>query len=687
MEDHKDRATSIDRLIVRTPRICETFCQWMLLIAITGCCCTRPERLTSPTIASPNLALSIGGWFSGVRASSGPALSRDDQIADYESARGHASPTSETFLSASEFGENAYALAERLHAEADDRAVDYWARAVAWMDEAANFASDHHCRANRLKFCGACENPTCRSMSVRQSAIVRILSEGQCYGRLDPASHLLINGPVRTYRIPIIHRGFAWKPNDFNRLVIFKPSVGSMGNLAGHGIPLVVLTPGATFEPSRPTLCASLFEQPKPRENRDTISCESFVYPGTPFAATARLHLPVSLFLNLEGTGDEHYHSVDDANLTLINPLETFPLQGSDAIAQSPAMPLDYLQQGNQYDPIMAFVNGDNGVDKAGLRFFEPYQPDKIPLLFVHGLISDPTTFIEMADAVRADPVLRTRYQIWAFRYPTGEAFLKSAAMLRQDLAAAFACHSGCASTHDGTGNIDIDKRMVIVGHSMGGLVAKMQITNSSDRLWRSVANVPIEHLRGPPDAISSISDAFFFEANPNIGRVVYIATPHRGSPLASRCIGRIGALLARKRSDDKRLFSEFVNANPGAFSGELGDSLPTSVDLLQPTSKLLQSLASLESSPAVSINSIIGNHYGTPHTGRSDGVVPINSAYVEEAETTAFVDATHTSIQHSPDAKQELLRILNTHLMQIHPRIDHVTPPNEFIELTSLSH
>ncbi len=295
--------------------------------------------------------------------------------------------------------------------------------------------------------------------------------------------------------------------------------------------------------------------------------------------------------------------------------------------------------------------------------FLEPYQADKIPLILVHGLISNPATFLEMADAVRADPLLRSRYQIWVFRYPTGDDFLESAAALREQLANAFACHGNRAGRGETTDINHCTQRAVIVGHSMGGLLSKLQVIDSGDRLWRSIANVPFEQLQGSPKALADLEKSFFFHASPNIGRVIYIATPHQGSPWASRCIGRLAASLAGDREREEQDYLEIARDNPGAFSGDFSDSSPSSVELLRPSSQLLQSLASTASSPHVIVNSIIGDHCPLPRAGPSDGVVPVDSAYRLEAETTTIVDATHTSILSSFEAQQALLRILKTHL------------------------
>lgn len=641
-------------------RICESICQWTLLLVVAGCCCAGANRLPPPPIAVPSDVTCAGrSWHD-------PEQTFDDKIARLEIASQRAALVGPTFKSASALGEGAYALAERLHEAGDDRAVDYWARAIAWTNEALMFRPHSRCRTGQAARCEACESPCCRAASLRHSAMIRILSTGQCYGRLDPSSHLLINGWVQTYRIPVIHQGFVWDSEDFDRLLVFEPPADAPGNVRGRGVPLVVLTPGESIDEPRRTLWSRFSandqapESPQDSGGPREHGRHWFVAPGTPFAATALIELPISMFTEGEANGLQDPEAIRGAQITLVNPLLTDPNDSTSPIAQSPAMPFSYFRQDSPYDPLRAFVNGDFGVDRARLRFFEPYQADKIPLLFVHGLLSDPTTFVEMADAMRADPVLRTRYQIWAFRYPTGEAFMKSAATLRRELAAAFARHPHC----DDPLQTELGQRAVIVGHSMGGLVAKMQIVDSDDRLWRSVANVPLEQLRGPPERLAELRDEFFFEANPHIGRMVYIATPHRGSPWASRCIGRVGDLLATSRSPEEREYDALVAANPGAFTGEFAESLPSSVELLQPSSSLLQTLASIEASPTVLTHSIIGDHYWVPLRGRSDGVVPVSSAFIPEAQTTAIVDATHTSIQRSLDAQQELLRILNAHLL-----------------------
>ena len=64
----------------------------------------------------------------------------------------------------------------------------------------------------------------------------------------------------------------------------------------------------------------------------------------------------------------------------------------------------------------------------------EPYDPNKIPVLMVHGLWSSPMTWMEMFNDLLAYPDIRSNYQFWFYLYPTGEPFWYSANQLRSDL-------------------------------------------------------------------------------------------------------------------------------------------------------------------------------------------------------------------------------------------------------------
>ena len=604
--------------------------------------------------------IAITNWSDWWRDSE-PAC--DEWIKSFEVARVQAAlqPSVQSSIA---LAESAYSLAERLHAAGDDRAVDYWARAIAWMDVALANSAQCRCQSHPASQDARCVHNFCQAAHVRQSAIIRTLTCGPGYGRLDPSSHLMINGSTQTYFIPIVHQGFAWNKHDFGRLLVFEPPTDAPGNVNGQGVPLVVLRPDQSARQAVKSACVAMPEAQQCSVERSRGgACDAFLPPNAPFAATAIVNLPSCLFDDSPAHAFSNMELAHAASFTFLNPLAIDTLVGSGQIAQSPAMPLIYARQQSQYNPLTAFLSGDNGIDEPRLIFLEPYQSEKTPLILVHGLLSNPAAFLDVADVVRADPMLRSRYQIWVFRYPTGDDFLESAAALRQQLATAFACRDQHNTVLEDEPHSDPTQQAVIVGHSMGGLVAKLQITDSGDRLWRAISNVPLEQLRGPPATLADLRRSFFFRANPNIGRVVYIATPHQGSPWAARLVGRLGANLASRDASEKADYEAISRDNPSALKGGFDDSFPSSVDLLRPDSKLLLRLSYTASSAGVRVHSIIGDHCRLPRAGPSDEVVPVDSAYRSEAESTALVDATHTLILRSSDAQQELLRILSMHL------------------------
>ncbi len=193
--------------------------------------------------------------------------------------------------------------------------------------------------------------------------------------------------------------------------------------------------------------------------------------------------------------------------------------------------------------PITAFLRPESADASAQLVMLEPYQPGKIPVVFVHGLASDPTTWLTLLNSLRAQAWFRERYQVWAFRYPTGMPFLQSAATLRRELQAALALAPGGVDD-------PAARQMVLIGHSMGGLVSKLQVTDSGTELWDLVANRPLDAIRAEDADRERLREVFFFAPQPYIRKVIFIGTPHRGSSLAADAVGRVSSWAAKLTTD-----------------------------------------------------------------------------------------------------------------------------------------
>ena len=179
---------------------------------------------------------------------------------------------------------------------------------------------------------------------------------------------------------------------------------------------------------------------------------------------------------------------------------------------------------------ILGMLRPGEYLEKEGFFLVQPYDRKKIPIVFVHGLMSVPQMWLPVMAALESDPALRGKFQFWVFAYPTGDPIAYSALQLRRALESVYKVYP---RTRD----------MVIINHSLGGDLTHLQVIDTGDVLVKGIfkQNAP-KIMALPPD--SPIKQALVFKANPRIKRVVFIATPHRGAPLAVNFIGRIGAAL-----------------------------------------------------------------------------------------------------------------------------------------------
>jgi len=98
-----------------------------------------------------------------------------------------------------------------------------------------------------------------------------------------------------------------------------------------------------------------------------------------------------------------------------------------------------------------------------GVYFLEPYDPTRIPVLFVHGIGGSPQDFDRLIPSLD-----RSRYQAWFFYYPSGFRLGKVANALDRILELLHQKHGM--------------PRLQMVAHSMGGLVARGAIQRLAAR-------------------------------------------------------------------------------------------------------------------------------------------------------------------------------------------------------------
>jgi hypothetical protein len=253
-----------------------------------------------------------------------------------------------------------------------------------------------------------------------------------------------------------------------------------------------------------------------------------------------------------------------------------------------------------------------------------------------------------------------------AYRYPTGRPFVESAAVLRREVTA-------FAQTYDRDAEDPSLYNMAMIGHSMGGLVAKLTVTHSDDRLWYAIANKPLSDINAADESRQRLAELFYFEPLPFVRRVVFLGTPHDGAMMASRAVGRFGSCCVPHSAADRIEHNLLIKQNPDVFSPEVTNRIPTSIDMMERCSGLLQAVQELCPGENVQLHNIIGTQCLSPIEGCGDGVVSVRSARHPCVSTERQVHTSHGGLYRHEESMQEIICILQRHILEAHdePCID----------------
>ena len=280
-----------------------------------------------------------------------------------------------------------------------------------------------------------------------------------------------------------------------------------------------------------------------------------------------------------------------------------------------------------------------------------PYRPGLIPVVFVHGTASSMVRWMEMYNRLAADPEIRSRFQFWFFQYDSGNPIALSALRLREALTAAVA-------RLDPEGKDPALRQMILIGHSQGGLLVKMQVISTGDQLWNAVSRKPLEELQLSDETRDLFRRGLFVEPLPMVSRVMFICTPHRGSYVAGR---RVLANITRQLLTLPFALTGVaadVNRNLGA--SKVG-FVPSAVDNMSPGHPFILGLQAIPVVPSVTVNSIIAVEGDGPVEQGDDGVVKYSAAHIEPVESELVVKSSH-STQGNPHTIEEVRRILLLH-------------------------
>lgn len=391
------------------------------------------------------------------------------------------------------------------------------------------------------------------------------------------------------------------------------------------------------------------------------------------------LTIPVTLIVELkENDSNEMEVRLDylDTSLEETAPSELAFLAEDDVpLALDFSTPLAcFLNSLPDRNLISVMLESDRQEDNSGLFLIEPYHPGKIPVLFIHGLMSSPDTWVQMINSLKNDPVIRKRYQFWFYSFSSGMPVLATAGNLRQILLAA---REELGTTPEARENFD---KMVLIGHSMGGLVSRTLLQDDPHYMVETVTQRTWDEITASlaEDELDAVETFAVLPSLPFVNRVVFMAVPHRGSDMAKWSLARFGSRLVslpKTLREKLPLFARvFEKLNKEKYEeleklhrergDEEGSHSVSGLYDLDPDSIFIQALADSPMKKGLVYHSIIGDQERADHPGGTDGVVPYSSSHLDNAASEVIVKSGH-SIHRSPAAMRELLRILRLHLKE----------------------
>jgi len=277
--------------------------------------------------------------------------------------------------------------------------------------------------------------------------------------------------------------------------------------------------------------------------------------------------------------------------------------------------------------------------------------------VLVHGLASSPVTWGESVSDFLLDSQIRGGYQFWFFAYSTALPFPYSAMLLRRSLLEAM-------ERLDELNESPSKDGVVMIGHSMGGLLTRMQVTDTGMALWDAVFSKPPKEMDLSPEDLDLTTSSLIVEPLPFVERVIFCSTPHRGSKYAANTVGKLGASMVALPKELASYGQRVLLSTSDALSGAEAKrkKMPDSVQTLQPEHPLLVALNALPIDSNVTYHTIVGDRGRGDSPDSSDGAVPYWSSHLEGAASEKVVPSGHAS-HKSPEGIAELMRVLRLHL------------------------
>ena len=384
-------------------------------------------------------------------------------------------------------------------------------------------------------------------------------------------------------------------------------------------------------------------------------AASAHAYSETPYR-------PVTAILAFPGSTLEQVLRAREVTLVGYDPYrhDGLQIQGTSvplAANFTSAYGLWLARSGFSVQALRTVLGRSRSLDAPHVYLMQPFDPNRRVIIMLHGLASSPEAWINVANDIMGDEALRQRYQVWQVYYPTNAPLAYNHAAIRSALTATF-------QHFDPSGATAASRDIVVVGHSMGGVLGRLLVSSSGSVLLdtvkagRQLEGERFERFR------TAVEGFLSFEPYPGVTRAIFIAAPHRGTPFAGNRLSRFlsGLITLPAQVVNRAVRLQQVIGDKEVTPASLPTYLPNGDDNLRDSDPFIRAAAELPISASVRYHSIVANH--TPDRAlvdSDDGLVPYRSAHLAGAQSELVIPFSH-SVQETPEAILEVRRILREH-------------------------
>ncbi len=375
----------------------------------------------------------------------------------------------------------------------------------------------------------------------------------------------------------------------------------------------------------------------------------------------------VTAVLNFSGNTLEEILASRDVQLQAYSPDQSsIQIRGQEvplAANFTAAYGLWLAQSGFATESLRTLFGRGEGIREPHIYLMQPYDPNKRIIFMLHGLASSPEAWVNLANEIMGDEEMREHYQVWSVYYPTNAPI----ALNRYTISKAF---NGTLRHFDPNGTAPASHDMVFIGHSMGGVIARLMLSDSGEVLWNNLReryNLQGERLARVE---AKLGPVLHFTPQPNVERAIFLASPHKGTDAAGNRLGRLIGRLVRLPLTILGAFGDAFMAlqDPDDNDGKKPKEpvVTNSIENLKASDPFIKASSALPIVPGLKYHSIIAKRKAEVPTPESDdGLVPYWSAHLDGALSEKVIVSGH-SVQETPEAVLEVRRILRQDLHEV---------------------